>query len=344
MTKYNDHVNRAANLRANGNNVKARMHEVHAEENYAFGASFKEMRQKGHAWFKSDKTKWIEFYKDKRHERQSEYDSIVSNSKKIEIDNVFREPESFKPEQHQDELKGTMHFVEWVREYQESEEDGTLYKLWRKKLEDEKQILHQFLQETCRKGDYCNVLSAWMQRIDNCIFHITTYIDEEERTRAKRGVRPSQKPVSVAPGQMNEMPMSPEARWGRGQENPMLTRADMKAIVERETAKGTYATMTDRINDRINAKNANGLSRGAFTEEGDGRPTAPLPPGRMNAMPMSSKARRDPGKENPMLTRAEMKAMVERETAKGTYETMTDRINHRINAKNANDNHRISYV
>jgi len=43
MTKYTDHMIRASNLRANGNTVKARMHEVHAQENYAFGAPLKDI-------------------------------------------------------------------------------------------------------------------------------------------------------------------------------------------------------------------------------------------------------------------------------------------------------------
>ena len=37
MTKYDDHMIRAATLRTNGNYVKARMHEEHAQYNYGFG-------------------------------------------------------------------------------------------------------------------------------------------------------------------------------------------------------------------------------------------------------------------------------------------------------------------
>ena len=40
MTKYDDHMIRAATLRTNGNYVKARMHEEHAQYNYGFGMKF----------------------------------------------------------------------------------------------------------------------------------------------------------------------------------------------------------------------------------------------------------------------------------------------------------------
>jgi len=223
MTKYNDHINRAAHLRADGNIVKARMHEAHAEENYAFGALFnlKGMRQKAHAMFKSaDKT--------------------------------------------------------------------------------------------------------------------SRYKDDQETKLTRQGMRPSQSNVPVAPsplppGQMDEAdeaPMSAEARWGR-EENGLFTPAERQAIAERVAADGDWAA---RINARINAKNGNGLSRGAFTEEGDWRPTAPLHPEQMNAMSKSSEARWG-REENGLFTPAERQAIADRVAADGDWAA---RINARINAKNGN--------
>ena len=44
MTKYDDHMIRAATLRTNGNYVKARMHEEHAQYNYGFGMKFPDIK------------------------------------------------------------------------------------------------------------------------------------------------------------------------------------------------------------------------------------------------------------------------------------------------------------
>ena len=44
MSKYDDHMIRAATLRKSGNDVKARMHEEHAQYKYGFGARIKRRR------------------------------------------------------------------------------------------------------------------------------------------------------------------------------------------------------------------------------------------------------------------------------------------------------------